>query len=450
MGFDDPIGVDQDSRTIVELAAGGLVWRGLGRKRRLAVVHRPEHRDWTLPKGRLQVGESLRKAARREAREETGCYLEVGELGGVTIHHGKGLPKIVFYWHMQANGCDDQKEVNPRPAETAGENEGVEVDKIEWLTVPEAAKRLSHREERQVMTNLLAEQFRNEAVWWRRLLRPANIRLERLRREVSILEKQLPRRSLLVVNDPERAQWFEELAQLTGAARRAADDRRTEDGWAFLQAARQIEVLLYSPDEVEGEGRVLLEEAKHKLSGWRREGVEKLLGEGCYDAGMVMRAMIIRDANFANVYYRIDLERRQLLLLLSTAGMALLGLVDLLTNIGIPFWWAPSLSLGAAVVEAIDGALVLGILLAGTLGASLSAVLGVGRSSSRKIPDKLNDWTVTFGRVGIGAAAALVVSLFLITGIGGIEVETVGGLVFFSIVAGASERFLKRALAAGY
>lgn len=449
MGFEDPIGVDQDSRTKVELAAGGLVWRGLGRKKRLAVVHRPKHGDWTLPKGRLRAGESLRKAAQREVREETGCDVEVQGLAGVTVHHGKGLPKIVFYWHMQADGPDDQKEVNLRSAETVGDGEEVEVDKIEWLTAPEAAVRLSHREERQVMRNLLAEPFPNELAWWRRLLWPGNIRLERLRREVSILEKQLPRRSLLVMNDTERARWFEELEQLTGAARRAADDRRTEDGWAFLQAARQIEVLLYSPDEVESEGRVLLEEAKHKLTGWRREGVEKLLSDGCYDAGMVMRAMIVRDANFANVYYRIDLERRQLLLLLSTAGIALLGLVDLLTNIGIPFWWAPSLSLGDAAGEVFDGALVLGILLAGTLGASLSAVLGIGRSSSTKIPDKLNDETVTLGRVGIGAAAALVVSLFLITGIGGIEVETIGGVIFLSIVAGASERFLKRALAAG-
>ena len=450
MGFEDPFSVDLDSRTRVELAAGGLVWRDSAKKKQLAVVHRPKHQDWTLPKGRLRPDESLREAARREAREETGCDVEVQSFAGATVHHAKDLPKIVFYWHMQAAGPHDQTEVPPRSVEPAGDGEEVEVDQIAWVTTAEAAERLTHREERELVANsLVAAPCPKEPVWWRRLSWPTNIRLERLRREVSILEKQLPRRSLLVMEDPERAQRFGELEQLTGAARRAADDRRTEDGWSFLQAAREVEVLLYSPDEIKSEGRVLLEEARHKLTGWRRAGVESLLSEGHLDAGMVMRAMTIRDGHFANVYYRIDLERRQLLLLLMTSGVALLGLVHLLTNIGLPLRRAPSLSLNDTVAQAFDAALLFGVLLSGILGASLSAVLSIGRSSSRKIPDNLIDGIVTFGRVGIGAAAALVVSLFLITGIGGMEVEKVGNLLFFSIVAGASERFLKRALAAG-
>lgn len=446
MGLEDPIEVDRDSRATVELAAGGLVWRDFGGYKRLAVIHRPKHRDWTLPKGRLQPGESLKRAAEREVREETGCEVEVHGLAGVTAHHAKGLPKIVFYWHMQAEPPEDRSEASRLPA---GEGEEVEVDEIEWLTPDEAAERLSHRDQRELVVDPLPQSRLNVAVWWRRLWRRRDLRLERLRREVSILEKQLPRRRLLMPSDHERVQWYEELEQLTRAARRAADHRSTEDGWAFLQAARQIEVLLYSPDEIESEGRVLLEEAKHKLSGWRRAGVVKLLGEGCFDAAMVMRAMMIRDTNFANVYYRLDLERRQLRILLLTAAIALLGLAALLTNIEIPFLGAPALLLGSVVEEGFRGALVLGILLCGTLGASLSAVLNVGRASSQKIPDRLSDWTMALGRVGIGAAAALVVSLFLVTGIGELKVQTVGGLLFFSIVAGASERLLKRALAAG-
>ena len=46
-------------------------------------AHPPIQGQWSIPGGVLEVGEMLREAAIREAREETGLIVEPGELLGV-------------------------------------------------------------------------------------------------------------------------------------------------------------------------------------------------------------------------------------------------------------------------------------------------------------------------------------------------------------------------------
>lgn len=45
--------------------------------------HPPLEGEWSIPGGVLEVGETVREAAVREAREETGLIVEPGELLGV-------------------------------------------------------------------------------------------------------------------------------------------------------------------------------------------------------------------------------------------------------------------------------------------------------------------------------------------------------------------------------
>ena len=40
-------------------AAGGVLWRRVDDEARVAVVHRPRYDDWSLPKGKLDRGESF-------------------------------------------------------------------------------------------------------------------------------------------------------------------------------------------------------------------------------------------------------------------------------------------------------------------------------------------------------------------------------------------------------
>ena len=61
-------------------AGGGSGRRGDSRRRRAAGAARlpPRAGEWSLPGGRLELGESLVDAVRREVREETGIEVDVG------------------------------------------------------------------------------------------------------------------------------------------------------------------------------------------------------------------------------------------------------------------------------------------------------------------------------------------------------------------------------------
>ena len=118
-------------------AAGGVIERdGL-----VAVVHRPRYDDWSLPKGKLDRGESWEDAALREVLEETGLRCELGEqLPEVRYMDARGRPKTVRYWRMAVTG-----------GEFAANDE---VDAIRWLTPKRAAKLLSYEHDRQLVQGL--------------------------------------------------------------------------------------------------------------------------------------------------------------------------------------------------------------------------------------------------------------------------------------------------------
>jgi 8-oxo-dGTP diphosphatase len=120
-------------------AAGGAVLRaGPGRELEVLLVHRPGHRDWTLPKGKVEPGEAEEDCALREVAEETGLDCLLGpELGASRYRDRRGRDKGVRYWAMTVRD--------------GGFVANDEVDEVRWMTLPAAARQLSYTGDRAIL-----------------------------------------------------------------------------------------------------------------------------------------------------------------------------------------------------------------------------------------------------------------------------------------------------------
>jgi 8-oxo-dGTP diphosphatase len=63
-------------------------------------AHPPLQAQWSIPGGVLEIGELVREAAVREAREETGLIVESGELLGVYDRVLRNLEQRVQYHYV--------------------------------------------------------------------------------------------------------------------------------------------------------------------------------------------------------------------------------------------------------------------------------------------------------------------------------------------------------------
>ena len=82
----------------------------------MLLVHRPRYDDWSLPKGKLDPGESWQEAAIREVEEETGVVGTLGREVATLVHaeqaasryevtfDARGLAAGVYVYRLTAGG----------------------------------------------------------------------------------------------------------------------------------------------------------------------------------------------------------------------------------------------------------------------------------------------------------------------------------------------------------
>ena len=129
-------------------AAGAVVWRKTGEGvTEIAIIHRPRYNDWSLPKGKIEAGETIVSCAYREVLEETNIETQFGPfLGEVEYFSPDGL-KRVSYWAAKSVG--DEKPFQPNN----------EVDKVIWVHISKVIDKLTSETDKEIIGRFVQSHY---------------------------------------------------------------------------------------------------------------------------------------------------------------------------------------------------------------------------------------------------------------------------------------------------
>jgi len=134
----------------VEVSAGGVVLR----KERMVLLAR-RNEDWQFPKGQVEKGERIEETAVREVREETGIEARIikplGRINYWYYREGRRIYKTVHFFLMEA-------------VKENMERRDSEMDEVRWFNLEDAIKKISYRNERDILEGANKEMER-DIIW---------------------------------------------------------------------------------------------------------------------------------------------------------------------------------------------------------------------------------------------------------------------------------------------
>jgi 8-oxo-(d)GTP phosphatase len=123
-------------------AAGAVAWRpGPDGEPEILLGHRKRYDDWSLPKGKIEPGESLPVTAVREVLEEGGARLALGRRLISVRYQVGGRPKRVHYWAARVTSLDDRAVPND------------EVDRVTWVAAAHAIEHVTYAHDHGVLAD---------------------------------------------------------------------------------------------------------------------------------------------------------------------------------------------------------------------------------------------------------------------------------------------------------
>jgi 8-oxo-(d)GTP phosphatase len=128
------------------LAGGAVVTREKQlQSTEVLIIYRKRYDDWTLPKGKTEVGESIPVCAVREVREETGVTIRLSlPLDSISYEAGNAGLKKVEYWGGVV-------------LDTVRRTPDAEVDVVSWLPVRAALGQLTYSHDHFLVQQYLAQ-----------------------------------------------------------------------------------------------------------------------------------------------------------------------------------------------------------------------------------------------------------------------------------------------------
>ncbi|TLD40192.1 MAG: MutT/nudix family protein [Candidatus Jettenia ecosi] len=130
----------------VQISAGGVAFRKLSNKTKIAIISVGDDRRWQLPKGTVERGESTESAAIREVREEAGIETEIIKL----------IDKIEYWYYSK----DHDKQVRYhkfvyffllRYKSGNIKNHDTEAHEVRWIEINKAIEMLAFENEKKIV-----------------------------------------------------------------------------------------------------------------------------------------------------------------------------------------------------------------------------------------------------------------------------------------------------------